>query len=289
MSCGALAREAVLEATVEGGRAPRTFRLLRCPQCGLVMTSPRLGRLELEEFYRPEYWGRVNADDPAWVRRDQAPRTSFLERFRQRGRILDVGCGLGLFLLALDPARWDRYGIEVMPAAYREAQRRLGADRIITEDLSDFTRGAPFDVITFWDVLEHVPDPAAALRQAARLLKPGGLVLVRAPNFASYLARRYGADWYALSLPYHLFHFTPATLTGMLEAAGFKFRALGNPAGAENYHAFKHTLLNRLTRLHGPRGGRRRYYLVKPALRAWEYVSTRRGGGSSFEVCAERL
>ena len=120
MSCGALARETVLEARVDGGRAPRTFRLLRCPQCGLVMTSPRLGRSELEEFYRPDYWGRVNADDLRWVRRDQEPRTSFLERFRKGGRILDVGCGLGLFLLALHPARWDRYGIEVMPAASRE-------------------------------------------------------------------------------------------------------------------------------------------------------------------------
>lgn len=279
-----------MQATVEGRRAPRVFRLLRCPECGLVMTSPRPGRSELEEYYRPEYWGRVNANNLDWVRRDQASRTAFLARFRQSGRILDVGCGLGLFLLALDPKRWDRYGIEVMPAAYREAQRRLGAERIVTEDLSAMVLpGEQFDAITFWDVLEHLPDPVDALRQSFRLLRPGGLLLVRAPNFSSYLARRFGADWYELSLPYHLFHFTPATLARMLEASGFRVRASGNSTGTQGYHAFKHTILNRLTRLHGPRGGRLRYYLVKPALRLWDSISTRRGGGSSFEICAERL
>jgi 2-polyprenyl-3-methyl-5-hydroxy-6-metoxy-1,4-benzoquinol methylase len=288
--CGELADETVLRATVEEGRVPRTFNLLRCPHCGLVMTSPRLGRAELEEYYRPEYWGRVNADDPAWVRRDQASRTSFLERFRQGGRILDVGCGLGLFLLALDPARWDRYGLEVMPAAYREARRRLGHDRIVTEELSAAVLiGEQFDVVTLWDALEHLPDPAQALKQAFRLLRPGGLLLVRSPNFASYLARHFGADWYELSLPYHLSHFTPATLTRMLEASGFKLQALGNSTGTQNYHAFKHTMLNRLTRRHGPRGGRLRYYLMKPGFPLWERISTRRGGGSSLELCAERL
>jgi 2-polyprenyl-3-methyl-5-hydroxy-6-metoxy-1,4-benzoquinol methylase len=288
--CGAPVTETVLRAMVEGGREPRPFSLLRCGRCGLVMTSPRLAGTELEEYYRPEYWGRVNADDLDWVRRDQASRTSFLARFREGGRILDVGCGLGLFLLALDPGHWDRYGVEVMAPAYREAQRRLGADRIVTEDLSTAPLpDAPFDVITFWDVLEHLPDPAGALRQAARRLKPGGLLVVRAPNFASYLARRFGADWYELSLPYHLFHFTPATLTAMIEAVGFRLCVLGNSMGTQNYHAFKHTVLNHLTRLHGPRGGRLRYYLVKPALRLWGIISSRAGAGSSFELCAERL
>ena len=288
--CGGRATETVLQATLEGGLAPRAFSLLRCPGCNLVTTSPRLARAELEEYYRPEYWGRVNTDNLDWVRRDQASRTTFLERFRQSGRILDVGCGLGLFLMALDPKRWDRYGIEVMPAAYGEARRRLGADRIVTEDLSaTVLPGAQFDAITFWDVLEHLPDPVDALRQSFRMLRPGGLLLVRAPNFASYLARRFGADWYELSLPYHLFHFTPATLTRMVEAFGFKVRASGSPRSSESYHAFKHTVLNRLTRLHGRRGGRLRYYLVKPALGPWDRISARRGGGSSFELCAERL
>src|SRR2546425_4529790 len=195
--CGKPVSEPVLQVTPEGmdgTHTPRTFTLLRCNSCGLVMT---------------------------------APRTAFLERFRREGRLLDVGCGLGLFLLALDPARWERYGLEVMPAAHQEAARRLGADRIVTAELTaaEFPP-EHFDVVTFWDALEHLPDPVRALNAAFRLLRPGGLALLRLPNFAGYAARRFRQDWYELAIPYHAYHFTPATLARALEATGFEVRAL---------------------------------------------------------------
>jgi 2-polyprenyl-3-methyl-5-hydroxy-6-metoxy-1,4-benzoquinol methylase len=282
-------RETVLEATVAGTASSRTFKLLRCSGCELVATIPRLPKSELEAYYQPGYWGRASPDDLAWVRRDQWSHTAFLERFRREGRILDVGCGLGLFLPALDPRRWERYGLEAMPAAYQQAVSRLGPNRILTAELTaaEFPP-EHFDVITFWDVLEHLPDPVAALRQAFRLLRPGGEVLVRLPNLAGYTARRFGEDWYGLSLPYHLYHFTPATLTRLLEASGFKVRIVEAPRGTTHYHALKHSLLRRMTRLHGPYGGRLRYYLLKPLLHPWEWASTRWGGGSSMQVCAER-
>jgi 2-polyprenyl-3-methyl-5-hydroxy-6-metoxy-1,4-benzoquinol methylase len=281
--------ETVLETTVRGAASSRTFKLLRCGGCGLVTTIPCLPKSELEACYQPEYWGRASADDLAWVRRDQRPRTAFLECFRREGRLLDVGCGLGLFLVALDPQRWDRHGLEAMPAAYREAVSRLGADRIVMAELTaaEFPP-EHFDVITFWDVLEHLPDPVAALRQAFRFLRPGGLLLLRLPNFAGYTARRFGEDWYELALPYHLYHFTPASLTHLLEASGFRVCVVEASRGTQHYHALKHSLLRRLTRLHGPRGGRLRYYLLKLLLHPWEWISTRWGGGSSMQVCAER-
>ena len=288
--CGGLDREPVLEVTLNQRDTPQTFRLLRCSSCRLVMTEPRLAGGELGAHYGHEYWGRTDADNPAWVRRNQRPRTTFLDRYRRQGRLLDVGCGLGLFLLALDPERWERYGLEVMPVPYQEAVRRLGPDRIVAAELT--TAALPrehFDVVTFWDVLEHLPNPCAALKEAFRLLRPGGLVLLRLPNFSSYQARRFRQDWYALSLPHHLYHFTPATLTRLLEVTGFRMRALENCFGQENYHALKHSLLNRMTRRHGARGGRLRYFLLKPFLHPWEWISTRLGGGSSLQVCAERL
>jgi hypothetical protein len=86
-----------------------------------------------------------------------------------------------------------------------------------------------------------------------------------------------------------LYHFTPATWTRLMEATGFRRRALENCFGQENYHALKHSLLNRMTRRHGARGGRLRYFLLRPFLHPWEWISTRLGGGSSLQVCAERL
>lgn len=287
--CGALAREPIREAPVSGLDAEHVFRLLRCRFCGLVLTDPRPTAAELEAYYGHDYWGTARPDDLTWVRRDQRHRIAFLHRFRRRGRLLDVGCGLGLFLLALDSSRWERYGIEPMPVPYREAASRLGANRIYPGELTaaDLPR-EHFDVITFWDALEHLPNPRAALEEAFRLLRPGGLVLLSLPNFASYQARRFGSDWYALALPRHLYHFTPATLTKLLDGVGFRLRVLEDHFGQEGYHAFKHSLLNRLTRLYGSGAGRFRYYLLKPFLRPWNWATARLGGGAHLQACAER-
>jgi 2-polyprenyl-3-methyl-5-hydroxy-6-metoxy-1,4-benzoquinol methylase len=287
--CGSMDAQPVLEKTINGPGAALPFRLWRCSSCNLVRTEPQLTPQALEPYYREEYWGGIGPADVNWIRRDQRHRTGFLYRFRREGSVLDVGCGLGFFLRALDPKRWDRYGIEPMPVPYREAARSLGSDRILSKELT--AAGLPsgrFDVVTFWDSLEHLPNPRAILQEVGRLLRPGGIVLIGLPNFGGYQARHFGEDWFGLSLPHHLCHYTSATLTRLVEHCGFRVRVMEDRSGPENYHALKHSLLNRLTRLHGSRAGRLRYYAAKPFLHPWEWISTRWGGGSSLQVCAER-
>lgn len=288
--CGSFNARAVLEKKIDGAGAAVHFRLLRCGACGLVRTEPQLTPQELEPFYAEEYWGEggVEATDENWIRRDQRHRAAFLERFRAEGTVLDVGCGLGFFLRALDPKRWDRNGVEPMPVPYREAARSLGSNRVFNGELMA-ARMPPvkFDAITFWDSLEHLPNPRAVLQEAARLLRPGGIVVIGLPNFGSYQARHFGADWFGLSLPHHLCHYTRETLTRLLESCGFRVRVMEDRTGTENYHGLKHSLLNRLTRRHGRSGGRMMYYMAKPFLHPWEWISTRVGGGSSLQVCAE--
>lgn len=284
--CGSRDAEPVLTKTI--GDLP--FRLWRCVHCDLVRTEPRLAPGVLGSFYAGEYWGAIQEVDPDWIRRDQRYRTAFLHRFRNSGAILDVGCGLRFFLRALDPSRWDRYGVEPMQLPHREAARTLSADRIADVPLAAAALPpARFDVVTFWDSLEHLPDPRAELQKAHRVLRPGGLVLIALPNFGGYQARHFGEDWYHLSLPHHLYHFTPATLAQLLDSCGFRVCVLEDRAGPDHYHALKHSLLNRMTRLYGPRNGRLRYYAAKPFLHPWEWISTRRGGGLSLQVCAEAV
>ena len=288
--CGSIEARSILEKRITGPDAASLFRLWRCAACGLVRTEPQLTPQELEPYYREEYWGGIEAANPNWIRRDQRHRTGFLHRFRREGSVLDVGCGLGFFLRALDPKRWDRYGVEPMPVPYREAARSLGADRILNSELLGAALPpGKFDAITFWDSLEHLPNPRAILQEASRLLRPGGLVLIGLPNFGGYQARHFGEDWFGLSLPHHFFHYTRETLKRLLEHCGFRVRVMEDRSGPENYHALKHSLLNCLTRLHGPRGGRVLYYAAKPFLHPWEWISTRWGGGSSLQVCAERV
>ena len=126
--CGSRDAELVLTKAIALPRGDLPFRLWRCAKCDLVRTEPRLAPEALASFYGEEYWGAIQDADPDWIRRDQRHRTVFLHRFRNSGAILDVGCGLGFFLRALDPSRWDRYGVEPMPLPYRQAARaaRLG-------------------------------------------------------------------------------------------------------------------------------------------------------------------
>ena len=288
--CGCFDAGQILEKRIGGASAALTFRLWKCAACGLVRTEPQLTPQQLEPHYAEEYWGGIEATDEHWIRRDQRHRTGFLHRFRTEGSVLDVGCGLGFFLRALDPQRWDRYGVEPMPVPYRQAARSLGSDRIVNADLlAARLPSGKFDAITFWDSLEHLPDPRAVLQEAARLLPPRGIILIGLPNFGGYQARHFAEDWFALSLPHHLYHYTRETLSRLLENSGFRVRVMEDRRGPENYHALKHSLLNRLTRLHGTRAGRVRYYAVKPLLHPWEWISTRWGGGSSLQVCAERI
>ena len=77
--------EPVFQVTLDGTHTPRTFTLLRCDSCGLVMTAPRLEKAGLEPHYGPEYWGRVDADNLGWVRRDEAPRTRFSKGSAAKG------------------------------------------------------------------------------------------------------------------------------------------------------------------------------------------------------------
>jgi SAM-dependent methyltransferase len=290
--CGSTDAGPILEKRINGRGGEMLFRLWRCAACGLARTEPQLTSQALEPYYAEEYWGEggVEAVDEDWIRSDQRYRTGFLDRFRNDGSILDVGCGLGFFLRALDANRWDRYGIEPMPVPYREVARALGSDRILNTDL--IAAGLPsgrFDVVTFWDSLEHLPNPRAILQETGRLLRPGGIVLIGLPNFGGYQARHFGEDWFGLSLPHHFFHYTRETLTRLLEHCGFRLRVIEDRTGPENYHALKHSLLNGLTRRHGRRAGRLRYFAAKPFLHPWEWVSTRLGGGSSLQVCAERI
>jgi len=136
------------------------------------------------------------------------------------GSILDLGCGTGEFLSALMPF-YTVEGIEPEARAAQFAAQHFGMN-VHAGTLKDIAvNSAPFDLITLWHVLEHIPDPVEAVRKLQTLLKPGGKLLIALPNVGSLDARWYGADWVALDAPRHLWHFTPQTLKSLLEGNGF--------------------------------------------------------------------
>lgn len=140
--------------------------------------------------------------------------------FRRGGVLLDVGTGVGALLHVARANGFDVKGIEVSPWAAGFAREEKGLDvRSGTLEEAGFNAGS-FDVVVINHVLEHVPDPAAVLREAGRVLKDDGLLVVGVPNFGSIKARLASARWVSLRPGEHRWHFTPATLRKLVSRCG---------------------------------------------------------------------
>jgi SAM-dependent methyltransferase len=212
------------------------FRIVRCARCSLVYTLPRLSPAAIEAMYQTDYWksdaakdfGYTDylADEPLYVK-TFTMRGRWIARFRSPpGRALDVGCAAGFALTALQELGYDVQGVEISRAMVEVARRRLGAERVHHGTLdglaaSEALRG-PFDLITMFDVVEHVEDPVALLAIARRLLAPGGIVVLETQNVRSAFARLLGVRWQHYKFQEHLYHFDPATVRALLANAGFE-------------------------------------------------------------------
>jgi SAM-dependent methyltransferase len=133
-----------------------------------------------------------------------------------RGRLLDAGAGRGRFVAAAREAGWDARGIE--PSARGADPYGAALERASIEEAA--IAPGSLDAVTLWHVLEHLDDPGAALTRIRGWLRPGGVVLVGAPNLASFQARIGGDRWYHLDLPRHHTHFTARGLRTLLGRRG---------------------------------------------------------------------
>jgi SAM-dependent methyltransferase len=216
--------------------APGTYAVLKCSACGLEQTWPRPSEIELQELYE-QYYNTGVAPHSAYQRLREDFYASGLYRLwlrwdgdlafhgrRGRGRLLDVGCneGRGLSLYAANGFAAE--GLEINSRAAAVARRR--GFSVHHMGLAEFHPAAPYDVVVLANVLEHAWDPGATLREVRRLVRPAGEVWISCPNAASLWRRVFGRAWVNWHVPYHLWHFSPATLSGVLEAAGFKITAL---------------------------------------------------------------
>lgn len=205
------------------------FAIVRCLECGLAYT--RLRPATVSSLYEEGYYnsltpkgGYSNYFAGAAINRltFKARLREIEERFGGRGRILDVGCALGDFLVVAREAGWDTWGVEVSAWASDFARRHNGL-RVHAGSLEEagFPSGS-FDVVTLYDVIEHAEDPVGLLGEVRRVLAPGGLVHIVTPNVGGKLAGIFGRRWYHYKPGEHLYYFSPATITKAMELAGLK-------------------------------------------------------------------
>jgi SAM-dependent methyltransferase len=137
-----------------------------------------------------------------------------------RGACLDIGCGDGDFLAALQTLGWSVTGCELPGPAFQRASERLPGRIVAASTLRDLPDSS-FDLVSLWQVFEHLPNPRDVLHEIHRLLKPGGRLVVAVPNPSAWQARWGGRHWLHLDPPRHLHLATPLQLRNLLHDAGF--------------------------------------------------------------------
>lgn len=200
----------------------------RCLNCGQRFVWPVPSETVLAGIYDRTYYrgghGSVGFSDYAALakarRRMFSRHLDRIERLVGPGRVLDVGCATGEFLVLAMERGWNAVGVDPSPA--REQALAAGV-RLVGRTLDD-ADVAPrsLDLITFWDVLEHLPDPVASLRRAGQLLTPRGVITATVPNADSAVARLSGPRWFGYKTAgEHLQFFNAATIRRCFEVAGF--------------------------------------------------------------------
>ena len=198
--------------------------LVKCRRCAMIFESPLPTEIDNGEFY--EGTGAAFYLSPDKLAGDHSPvrygrELRLFRRVVAKGHVLDVGCGTGGFLHQLNqrfPGSYDVHGTDVAGPALDHAES-LGI-RIRRGSFLDgsFEAGA-FDAVTFWAVLEHLTEPKDFLKQAARVLKPGGICLALVPNIRSLAVRLIGTR-YRYILPQHVNYFSRHTLARLASEAG---------------------------------------------------------------------
>lgn len=204
------------------------FHIVECTSCGLVYVGENLATIDFTSLYDESYYtggqDGVFADyvGQAPARRASARRRLFTLRQRvPGGRLLDVGCAAGFFL-AEARAHYRVRGVELSDYSSRFAREQFGLD-VFSGTLHEATFAAgSFDLVTLWDVIEHVPDPAAVLAEVARVLAPGGRVVLTTGDIGSTYAQQRGVQWHLMTPPWHLYFFSRATLASLAARAGLR-------------------------------------------------------------------
>lgn len=198
----------------------------RCAKCGLARTAN--GRsANYADYHRDNQY---DAEEQLFSNIFSRRYYRVAGLFARPGKLLDIGSSTGTLLEVFRSHGWQVQGVEPSKGAASIA-RAKGLPTTVGEIEGVNLPKNYFDLITLNHVFEHVADPVAVLSKAIKLLRPGGIIYVDVPNFASLSSLVRGKGWSYLMPWEHAHHFTPETLTKVLEKAGFKQLTWGTSAG----------------------------------------------------------
>lgn len=193
-----------------------TFELLHDKDLDMLITHPQPSLDKLPSYYESvDYISHTDGNKSFFEKMYQFVKSialknklNLINSESQRGKILDIGAGVGDFLSVAKKDGWEIIGVE--PS---EKAKAIAKNKGVTfvESINDLENNS-FDVITMWHVLEHVPDLENQIKELKRLIKPSGTIFIAVPNFNSFDAKYYGSFWAAYDVPIHLWHFSKTAI-----------------------------------------------------------------------------
>ncbi len=206
--------------------AVKKWIIARCSNCGLAFTKLQ-ARYDLEKFnrsyYSEDYLSNYENRQDALVKRF-LKRLKDTETIKKGGKLLDVGCSTGLFLRTVQKYskyKWKLFGIDINRSSIRFAKTKVKASLLCASLHNKKFGGNFFDCVMCFDVLEHDADIRGNLKEIYKILKPGGLLVIQAPNYKSIMTYLCGQNWDWWSVPDHILHFSPPVLSKILVDNGF--------------------------------------------------------------------
>lgn len=231
--CGEKQRKVLGKRIQQNASRRRYTTIVQCRRCTLIYPSPfpYPSKLHLQKSYsKPEQYFYAN---------DETRAVQFWEKYAGRleritggkGKILDIGCGRGEFVYAMQQQGWNAFGIDVSSAFVQYAKKRYGIQVKNRDLLHCNFRKNTFEVVRIFALLEHIFEPREMMREIHRILKPGGIVLIEIPNEGGLFFRI--ANWYfwnkgeVINLsptfpPYHVLGFTDKSIRYLLADTGFQ-------------------------------------------------------------------
>ena len=191
--------------------------LCQCKSCGFVFSERIPTESQLIKHY--EGYGRNDYLSPITIKRYNELLDEF-ERYRKSNRILDVGCGVGYFLQVAKERGWEIYGTEYTDKAIEICEAKGASMKQGVLNADNYPSGY-FDIITSFEVLEHINNPQEELHSFNKILRKGGLVYFTTPNFNSLLRYRLKSYYDIITYPEHLSYYTPSTIKKVFKRTGF--------------------------------------------------------------------
>lgn len=210
-------------------RAPDRFHmrtelhaLMRCSHCSCVWLANPPSPEEMPRHYDADYHRAIVAAGEASAGNRWKGEREVISKHKSGGSVLDIGCSSGGFLSTMKGPSWKLYGIEMESSTAERARKSTGAEVFTGDALDAPFAPESFDLVTTFDVLEHVYKPRQFVTKINEWLKPGGIYYAVLPNIDSWEARMLGSYWYGLELPRHLFHFSPRSLSMLMKSSNFE-------------------------------------------------------------------